>query len=471
MPIKLTDFPAKCPQTASTCIAYCLGDYFILSDNKKQPLNLTSKGKQMTQYQKTLGPLQGIAMTVTTFIGTGLMILPAMSVAEAGSFAFYAWLITAAMIIPIAFIFALLGSKYPSAGGASHYIGRAFGAKYEKAVGWLFLSILLVGPAVAIKVAAAYLTIIFKTSDQWILFFSLLTLTGMLLFAVVGMQTSARFQTGIVIIMMLTILWLCFIGDISASRQVIEAPTTLSQWQQTLYATGVIFWCFLGIEVMAHMGAEFKNPTRDFPIALLGGITIVILSYLSLVLLIAWHHTYGDEVTNSQSLALLVSKLMGETSSRLFAVGAYIIAFANVAIYILGFSRMVQSMARQGALPSIFIRLNQRGAPEKAVFLVGVITLSSILLSELSGWKMSWFIEMTNGSFLLIYTLTCIAALKLVNRVAQLLAMIALICCSFMMFFIGQSMLFAVIAFCLALSYEYMRSPKSPIKGPKLHVQ
>lgn len=54
--------------------------YLILSHNKKQ----LDKGKQMTQYQKTLGPIQGMAMTVTTFIGTGLMILPAMSVTQAG---------------------------------------------------------------------------------------------------------------------------------------------------------------------------------------------------------------------------------------------------------------------------------------------------------------------------------------------------------------------------------------------------
>jgi len=425
----------------------------------------------MTQFKKTLGPIQGMAMTVTTFIGTGLMILPAMSVSQAGSFAFYAWLITAVMIIPIAFIFALLGSKYPSAGGASHYIGRAFGPRYEKTVGWLFLSILFVGPAVAIKVAAAYLTIIFKTSDEWILTFSLLTLVGMLVFAIIGMKTSARFQTGIVIVMIAAIIWLCFIGDIQNSRQVIQTPSTLSEWQQTLYATGAIFWCFLGIEVMAHMGAEFKNPTRDFPIALLGGIAIVILAYLSLVLLITWHHTYGNEVTNSQSLALLVKKLMGETSSRFFAVAAYVIAFANVAIYILGFSRMVQSMAQQSALPKPFVSLNKNGAPEKAVLLVGFITLLSIVFSELSGWKMTWFIEMTNGSFLIIYTLTCIAAYKLVNRAMRPLAILALISCSFMVFFIGQNMLFALIIFCLALCYEYIKTPQSPIKKTKIHVQ
>ena len=424
----------------------------------------------MTQYHQTLGPLQGMAMTVTTFIGTGLMILPAMSVAQAGSFAFYAWLITAGMIIPIAFIFAFLGAKYPSAGGASHYIGRAFGSGIEKAVGWLFLSILLVGPAVAIKVAAAYLSIIFNVSENWILIFSLITLAGMMLFAIAGIQTSARFQSGVVIAMIATIILLCLLGDISSSTQVILSPANLADWQTTLYATGVIFWCFLGIEVMAHMGAEFKNPTRDFPIALLGGIAIVIIAYLSLVLLIAWHQTYGDEVTNSQSLALLVSKLLGDTGSRIFAIGAYIIAFANVAIYILGFSRMVQSMAQQGALPSKFNQLNSQGAPAKAVFLVCAITLLSIVFSELSGWKMAWFIEMTNGSFLLIYTLTCIAALKLLNKQLKLLAGLALCSCIFMAFFIGENMLFAAIMFSTALSYEWIRSIKSSRKDINLNV-
>ncbi len=424
----------------------------------------------MTQYHKTLGPLQGMAMTVTTFIGTGLMILPAMSVAQAGSFAFYAWLITAGMIIPIAFIFAFLGAKYPSAGGASHYIGRAFGGGIEKAVGWLFLSILLVGPAVAIKVAAAYLSIIFNVTENWILTFSLITLVGMMLFAIAGIQTSARFQSGVVIAMIATIILLCLLGDIQSSTQVIASPSNLAEWQTTLFATGIIFWCFLGIEVMAHMGAEFKNPTRDFPIALLGGIAIVILAYLSLVLLIAWHQTYGDEVTNSQSLALLVSKLLGDTGSRIFAVGAYVIAFANVAIYILGFSRMVQSMAQQGALPSKFNQLNAQGSPAKAVLLVCAITLLSIVFSELSGWKMAWFIEMTNGSFLLIYTLTCIAAIKLLNKQLKLLALLALCSCGFMAFFIGENMLFAAIMFCLALCYEWIRSIKSSSKTIDLNV-
>ena len=407
------------------------------------------------QYQRTLGPLQGMAMTVTTFIGTGLMILPAISVTQAGSFAFYAWLITAAMVIPIAFIFAFLGAKYPSAGGASHYIGQAFGQRYEKAVGWLFLSILLFGPAVAVKVAAAYLGIIIDIPEISLLVLSLITIIALTLFSVAGIQASARFQTGVVIVMILAIIWLCVIGDIRNSVSVIATPKSSSDWQTTLYATGVIFWCFLGIEVMAHMGAEFKNPTRDFPIALLGGITLVILAYLSLVLLIAYHHTYGDEITNSQSLALLVNKFVGETGSKFFAIGAYIIAFANVAIYILGFARMVQSLATQNALPHKFALLSSQGTPINAVLLVCSIVLLSIVFSELSGWEMAWFIEMTNSNFLLIYALTCVAAFRLVNNALKVLAVLALASCLAMAFFIGMNMLFAIAILVTALCYEH----------------
>ncbi|WP_446814091.1 L-methionine/branched-chain amino acid transporter [Marinomonas sp.] len=396
-------------------------------------------------------------MTVTTFIGTGLMILPAISVTQAGSFAFYAWLITAAMVIPIAFIFAFLGAKYPSAGGASHYIGKAFGAHYEKAVGWLFLSILLFGPAVAVKVAAAYLGIIIDIPEISLLVLSLITIIALTLFSVAGIQASARFQTGVVIVMILTIIWLCVIADIGGSVSVIATPESSSDWQTTLYATGVIFWCFLGIEVMAHMGAEFKNPARDFPIALLGGITLVILAYLSLVLLIAYHHTYGDELTNSQSLAILVNKLVGETGSKLFAAGAYIIAFANVAIYILGFARMVQSLATQNALPHKFAQLSPQGTPINAVLLVCSIVLLSIVFSELSGWKMAWFIEMTNSNFLLIYALTCIAAFRLVNNTLKVLAVLALVSCLAMAFFIGMNMLFAIAIMITALCYEKLK--------------
>ncbi|RDL42654.1 L-methionine/branched-chain amino acid transporter [Marinomonas piezotolerans] len=426
------------------------------------------------QYQRTLGPFQGMAMTITTFIGTGLMILPAISVSQAGSFAFYAWLITALVIIPIAFVFALLGSKFPSASGASHYIGRVLGAKAERAVGWLFLSIMLVGPAVAIKVAAAYLAIVFELPADQVFNLSLITLIGMLLFSVAGLKNSANFQTAVVICLIGTVialLYFSFTQDQPFESSIISLPMQYSDIETTLLAAGTIFWCFIGIEVMAHMGAEFKNPSRDFPIALLGGISIVVTLYLATVLMIIQYNVYGDDVTNSQSLALLVGVLLGDEARRYFALGAYLIAFSNVGVYILGFSRMVQAMAAQRALPHYFATLSKYGTPLRAVGFVGVISLMSLLFAEYADTPMSWFIEMTNGAFLLIYLLTCITAIKSLNSSLRWLSVLATVSCIVMATFMGKSLLFACISFAIALLWEYMKSQKHHIAHDEIHVQ
>ncbi|MCZ2721236.1 L-methionine/branched-chain amino acid transporter [Marinomonas sp. 15G1-11] len=414
----------------------------------------------MNEFKKTLGPWQGIAMTITTFVGTGLMVLPAMSVTEAGNFAFYSWLITVLIIIPIAIVFALLGSRFPSSGGASHYIGQAFGETAEKAVGWLFLSILLVGPSVAIKVCAYYLAIVLNLSGEWVLTLSVVTIIGLLLFGIIGIQTSAKIQTMIAVVMVMAVILLAFQGNIMASTETIHTPLSIPEWQQALSAVSVVFWCFLGIEVMAHMGAEFKNPAKDFPIAMLGGITVVVLTYLTLVLLISWHHTYGSEMQDSQSIALLVEKLMGLTASKWFSAGAFLISFANTAIYILGFGRMVQALSNKKAMPSYFKTLNKYGSPGRGIVLVCAVCLLSTVATEILNLELSWLIEMTNGTFLIIYLLATIASWKLFNGKLKLLSCLSLSACLVIAYQIGLGMLFAAVALTVAYLWEHFQSTK-----------
>ena len=423
------------------------------------------------EYQRTLGPIQGISMTVTTFVGTGLMVLPALSVSQANGFAFYAWLITAIMILPIAVIFAILGSHFPSVGGASHYIGQAFGKKSELAVGWLFLSIALVGPAVALKISAAYLGVALSLSQDAIFPLTLLTILASLFYTLAGVKNTSRFQSIVVIVLISVIILLAYKGNILSSVHYIKTPRSLPEWHVTSFAIGTIFWCFIGIEVMAHMGADFKQPMRDFPIALLVGVAIVVVLYLTLVLLITQYHTYGDELTNSQSLALLVGSILGDHSKKIFAIGAFIIAFTHTGMYLLGFARMVQSMSSQGSLPKSLSTISKNGTPNRAIYLITSVTTASVLFSHFSNSSLHWLIEMTNGAFLLIYTLTCIASLKLFIKPQKWVGALAVTCCILIGFFIGASMLFAFAIFVAAMYFEYYKNRKNLIPDSKIHVQ
>jgi len=405
-----------------------------------------------------IGPIQGIAMTVTTFVGTGLMVLPALSVSIAEAQTAYSWIITTLMIIPIAIIFALLGARFPHAGGASHYIGQAFNSSLQNATGWLFLSILLIGPAVAVKIAANYLAVFLgidsnienSTSHYKMYYLYLGIFVLFLAFGLAGIQTSAKAQTGIVVVMLAVIIWLAIKGDILTTIELVKAPTSAPEWLHTFNAISVVFWCFLGIEVMAHMGAEFRNPKRDFPIAMIGGISLVILCYLTIVLLIFSYKSYGSEPINNQSIAILVSHIAGEQSSRWVALGAFVIAFANVSIYLLGFSRMVKAMSNNGALPIQLSKLSKKGTPTNAVIIVNIICAVSLLVSEVFQLKMESLIEMTNGSFLIIYTLASFAAWNLLKGKVRYLSVVSVLSCFFIALQIGQNMFFALLIISLA---------------------
>lgn len=417
------------------------------------------------EYQRTLDPIQGISMTVTTFVGTGLMVLPALSISQANGFAFYAWLITAIMILPIAVIFAILGSRFPSVGGASHYIGQAFSKKSELA------AIALVGPAVALKISAAYLGVALNLSQDAIFPLTLLTILASLFYTLAGIKNTSRFQSIVVIVLISVIILLAYKGNILSSVHYINPPRSLPEWHVTSFAIGTIFWCFIGIEVMAHMGADFKKPMRDVPIALLVGVAIVVVLYLTLVLLITQYHTYGDELTNSQSLALLVGSILGDHSKKIFAIGAFIIAFTNTGMYLLGFARMMQSMSSQGSLPKSLSTVSKNGTPNQAIYLITSVTTASVLFSHFSNSSLHWLIEMTNGAFLLIYTLTCIASLKLFIKPQKWVGALAVTCCILIGFFIGASMLFAFAIFVAAMYFEYYKNRKNFIPDSKIHVQ
>ncbi|MCO4784641.1 MAG: L-methionine/branched-chain amino acid transporter, partial [Marinomonas atlantica] len=85
--------------------------------------------------------------------------------------------------------------------------------------------------------------------------------------------------------------------------------------------------------------------------------------------------------------------------------------------------------------------------------------------------QMEWLIEMTNGAFLLIYTLTCITAIKSLESRFRWVAVLATFSCLMMIAFIGQNMLFAVLVFVLALAWESLKIQNPPMPEDKIHVQ
>ena len=81
----------------------------------------------MSGLQTRTGAGPGHGLLSTSLLGTGVFAASALAALVAGNNSLWAWPVLIILVFPIAIVFAILGRHYPSAGGAAHFVGMAFG--------------------------------------------------------------------------------------------------------------------------------------------------------------------------------------------------------------------------------------------------------------------------------------------------------------------------------------------------------
>lgn len=86
---------------------------------------------------------------------------------------------------------------------------------------------------------------------------------------------------------------------------------TQEGWSSIGAALAVMFWCFVGIEAFAHMGEEFRNPQRDFPLAILIGSFVAGLTYWACSVVVLKFGAFGTLQFDSGAIPWLSDQLFG----------------------------------------------------------------------------------------------------------------------------------------------------------------
>lgn len=412
------------------------------------------------QLRQDITLLSGIGQLSTTLMGTGLFMIPAIAAGIAGHLSLWAWLILFVAICPIALTFAALGKRYPNAGGTAYFVRQAFSPRLERAVAWLFVSVIPVGVPPAIALAAGFLQPVLPAPLDAPLIAQTLTVALLIGVNLAGSKSSGRLQTLIALSIFTLVAAFFWVGDIGSKDLVMPALNASSLWPIGA-ALGVMFWCFVGIEAFAHMGEEFKNPQRDFPLAILVGCFVAGATYWACSAVILKFGAYGSPHFDSASIPWLSDKLFGRQMASVISVIGFLACFASINLYTQSLARMVWAQARDYRPKSALARLSSRGVPATATWIVGLVLLVFCGVRELSGLDLELFLKLANGIFVLVYLLAMFAAFKLLNGLAKVLASIALILCTAVFICLGWSMLYALGIFTL-LAVPWNKETKSP---------
>lgn len=392
--------------------------------------------------KKSLTWVQGTPMTIGAVLGSGILILPAVTANISGPAAIVAWLVMSLLSFPLSLTLGGLAAKLPHAGGIVAYARAAFGPSFGGMVGWLFLGTIPIGVPIVALIGANYLGQVTGMTHAEI------TMTAALLVA-----TSVALNIrGIKISGWVQVLVITFIGVLLAISVIAAAPhvkATAFQpfaphgWSSVGLAAVMIFWCFVGWEMIAHLAEEFKFPSRDVPLSLSLAAFVIALLYLAVAVVTIGTHAYGGDVELAP-LGTLVGIGFGQMASSFTAVLALLIAFATIHTNIAGFSRMLYAQAREGDFPPFLGRIHRLyGTPVGALSTLAVFFALVLLVYFTFQPNLGAVIEWPSAIFIALYIITALAGLKLFQRGSTnwWLSAISFVMCTVIYCFSGFAML------------------------------
>jgi APA family basic amino acid/polyamine antiporter len=136
----------------------------------------------------------------------------------------------------------------------------------------------------------------------------------------------------------------------------------------------IVFFAFIGFDIVATTAEETRNPQRDVPRGILGSLAIVTLLYIAVSLVITGMQNYADiDPNDGAPLSTAFDAVGMDWMGNLIAIGACIGLIVVVMILMLGQTRVGFAMARDGLLPVGLAKVHPKfGTPYIFTAITGV---------------------------------------------------------------------------------------------------
>lgn len=385
-----------------------------------------------SKLKKELGVSAAMALVVGCVIGAGVFFKPASIFAQTGGapgMGMLAWIIGGIASLLGALTFAELAVLIPRTGGMVAYINDAFNEPVAFMAGWMqtviFYPAFLAGYGITI---GNELTALLGLSPAFQLPIAICLITLLIGANSLGSKAAGNIQLVSTICKLIPLVLLMVFGFILGSGEnpvftpmVGEGKSTGAVLGSTLLA---VLFAFEGWTNVGAIAGEMKNPGRDMPRAIVGGVSIIMAVYFIINLAMLWVLP-ADEIAalnyeGAPSVASVAATMMfGDIGGTLVTVGIIISVIGAANGFLLSGSRVSYHLAVYDTLPwsKRLAKLNSRQVPTNSIMLIGVIAIIYCFIGRLNLIDgMTTFDLLTNlavFSCWIFYTLTFACVIRL----------------------------------------------------------
>jgi APA family basic amino acid/polyamine antiporter len=326
-----------------------------------------------------LGAWASAAIVIGTMIGTGIFLKPAEMAREGHSVSvvFAAWIVGAILSLFGALSFAELGAAIPEAGGEYAYLRRGFGPLWGFLFGWMhsivgrpssmssiaagmmrFLSFLI--PVIATPIFNIHFVVpgvpvhvgtfdFVFTWAQPLAVFWLVVMTGVNYLGVRLGGGVQVFLTAIKIVSVIVVIGVAFFSPAPAAHApdpIWPAAFNGSLLISFLAALAAALWAYDGWEDLNLVGSEVENPQKNFPRALVGGVSFVAIIYLLFSAACLKVLPFGSVAASQHIASDVVQKVAGSGAAAWITFAMVISALGSMNSSVLSGARVPYAMAR-----------------------------------------------------------------------------------------------------------------------------
>ena len=361
------------------------------------------------QLRKALGPLDLTLFGIGVIIGTGLFVLTGEAAAGyAGPAVALSYVVGGIVCALAALCYAEFASTVPVAGSAYTFSYASLGEFVAWLIGWDLILEFTLGAATVAKGWSGYFVSVLEligitlppglyaaTAGFSHDFVALIVVALVTTILVIGIKLSSQFNlviTGIKILVTVFIIVFGFffikasnltpfIPPPKAGGEALQAfvlPSLLGI--DTIYgitgiftAAALVFFAYIGFDIVATTSEEARNPQRDMPIGILGSLAICTVFYILASIVFTGLRPYQDLATAAPAATAL--QVTPFPAAQLVVSLAILIGLTVVVmILVLGQSRVAFAMSRDNLLPLWFSRVHPRfRTPHRITIITGVV--------------------------------------------------------------------------------------------------
>ena len=367
------------------------------------------------QLQKNLGAAAALSTVVGMVIGGGVFFKPQAVYEITGGgpgLGMIAWVLAGIMTITAGLTAAEVSAAIPKTGGMMVYIEEIYGKKLGFLTGWMQSVLFFPATIAAISVMFGQQAAILLGNESLVI---PMTVGVILLIGVLntfGSKTSGTIQTVSTVCKLIPLVLIIVFGFIKGGG---DNPIVQPLVAEGISPTGVIGQLLVAIlfayDGWINVGAiagEMKNPGKDLPKAIVGGLSLVMGVYVVINLAYLWVLPASELAKYASPASAVAEVLFGSIGGKIINVGILVSVFGCINGYLLTGPRITYTLGKQKTIPVIFGKLNKNDVPANATLLMAVLSA----LYALSG-QFNLLSDLAMFAVWSFYVLTFIGVMKL----------------------------------------------------------